>query len=131
MTPTRRRKPKGYTAQLTGNTAKPSGEHLTSGAPAARQAATSSTAAGETSALKRKGEETAFALNSTFTITEDMTTTFLQILTARMIERTFLIFFRPPNLPQSAGERRLGASQESRDQLACGHWVPSKGVLPL
>ena len=50
------RTPKGNTAKLTGATAKPSGDHLAPGTPATGQPAASSTAVGEPSAQKKRGQ---------------------------------------------------------------------------
>ena len=125
----KRRTPKGSTAKPTGRTAKRSGDHLTPGTPATGQAATSSTAVGESSAQKRKGKTNVYALNKMNTTTEYIIATHIQILSTDMTKYIFSKSFRPLHLPQSAGERRLEASRGSRDQLAWGHRVSSKGVL--
>ena len=63
------RTPKGSTAKPTGTTAKSSGDHLTPGTPAAGQPAATSTAVGEPSAQKRRGETKVSALNKIHAIT--------------------------------------------------------------
>ena len=121
MTYMKRGTPKGSTAKPTGSTAKPSGDHLALGTPATGQAAASSTAVGESSAQKRKGKTNVSALNKINTTTEYLITTHIQTLSTDMTKYIFSKYFRPLNLLRSAGERRLEASRESRDQLACGH----------
>ena len=79
-----KRMPKGSAAKPTGTTAKPSGDHLTPGTPATGQPAATTTAVGEPSAQKRRGETKVSVLNKMNAIAEYFITAHIQILSTDM-----------------------------------------------